>query len=53
MADQDKHCRTCRWGARDDLADLVCVNGDSEQCADWVGDDDTCDCWEPMEEIIG
>lgn len=42
----NKTCQTCRYGAVDELADRICVNGNSEHCADWVGDDDSCEDWD-------
>lgn len=44
--DTERCCRTCRYGEADKLCDRICVNADSERCADWVGNDDTCEEWE-------
>lgn len=46
--EDEKHnaCATCRYGELNDLGDRICTNVDSENCADWVGDDDACECWE-------
>lgn len=39
-------CASCQYGKPDDLGDRICTNVDSENCADWVDDDDACECWE-------
>ena len=35
--------KTCEWH---DSYTGACGNGDSEHCADFTSDDDTCDNWE-------
>lgn len=40
-----KTCSTCDWWASDPMV-WVCLNGDSEHCADFTDPDDTCPCWE-------
>lgn len=47
-----KTCATCQYGKPDDLGDRICTNVDSENCADWVGDDDTCECWEESHDKL-
>lgn len=42
MTDQTKTCRTCLYGQRDALADIICTCDKSDQCADYVGDDFIC-----------
>lgn len=40
-------CGTCRWHKHEDISDgWVCVNDQSDYCADWTDYDDTCDEWE-------
>lgn len=39
-------CGTCRYGHYDKMQGYVCVNGDSEWCADWVEHDFSCEEWE-------
>lgn len=48
--DKDKVCGTCKYHQHEDITDgWVCVNGDSEYCADWCDYDHTCDDWEGRE----
>lgn len=47
----DKTCATCQWWASDPMV-WVCLNGDSEHCADFTDPDDTCPCWENYDEEI-
>lgn len=42
----EKTCVTCHYGKRDDFGDLICVNAKSNNCSDWVCENDTCDCWQ-------
>ena len=42
-----KVCQTCRW-YEDYLG--VCFNGDSYNCADVTGSQDTCPEWEEKDE---
>lgn len=46
----DKFCCTCCYSTPD-LANRVCINRDSEHFTDWVGDFDTCDCWENANQV--
>lgn len=39
-------CCTCKWYA---LEEGVRCNGDSEHCADFRCLDDSCECWEDIE----
>lgn len=41
----EKTCATCQYGKLDDLDDRICTNDKSDNCADWVGDDDMCNYW--------
>lgn len=43
----DNTCKTCRYHQHEDISDgYVCVNDESEMCADWTEDDYSCDKWE-------
>lgn len=43
----DKICKTCRYHEHEDISDgYVCVNDESEMCADWTEDDYSCEHWE-------
>ena len=44
----DQCCGNCRWLS--DGFTSVCVNSDSEHCADFVMADDTCEHWKQKEE---
>ena len=48
MNDEEKICGTCKWHRPDDTfpCDWVCVNSDSDNCADYTEYEDTCDEWE-------
>lgn len=39
-------CGTCRYGHYDSMQGYVCVNGNSEWCADFVEYDFGCEEWE-------
>ena len=40
-------CGTCRWHKHEDISDgWVCVNDQSDHCADWTDYNDACDKWE-------
>lgn len=41
-----KYCCTCKWYT---VYEGVCCNGDSEHCADFRCFDDSCECWEDVE----
>ena len=42
-----KICATCKWHSHEDINDgWICVNHDSEHCADWTNDEDKCKAWE-------
>lgn len=41
-----KNCGTCDYGSRDELGDIVCVNGSSVNCAEFINDSDTCEHWQ-------
>ena len=43
---KEKCCNNCR--KHDDFT-WVCFNGDSEHCADFRCLDDSCECWEGVE----
>lgn len=45
--EQAKICGTCQYHRYEDIDDdWVCVNADSEFCADWTSYTDSCDCWD-------
>ena len=44
-----KTCGKCKWAERDGWGDLICVNGKSERCTDYVDCMDGCDVWEANE----
>lgn len=47
----DRCCGTCKWHEYDDISgDFVCVNGDSDCCADWTDYSDSCEEWEERDE---
>lgn len=40
-------CGTCKWHEHENISDgWVCVNSDSEYCADYTEYNDTCEEWE-------
>lgn len=40
-------CGTCKYHQREEIDDgWVCVNDESEYCADWTEYNDTCSEWE-------
>ena len=41
-----KTCETCAWVAKNELNDLICCCGESDNCAEFMGSDDTCEYWE-------
>ena len=44
-------CGTCRYHEYEDFSQgYVCVNDESEYCADWTEYNDTCDEWEGKDE---
>lgn len=43
-----KTCMTCKW-CHDPEFTSVCVNSDSEKCADFAFDDYWCELWEEDE----
>lgn len=45
MKEKD-YCCTCKWYA---TYEGVCCNGDSEHCAGFRCLDDSCECWEGVE----
>ena len=43
----DKCCGTCKWHKFENISDgFVCVNSDSDYCADWTEYGDSCEEWE-------
>ena len=46
-----KNCGNCKWHEHEDIDDgYVCVNHESENCADWTEDDDWCQFWEAKQD---
>lgn len=45
-----KVCVTCKYGLANELGDLICVNADSENVADFVEPEDTCKHWQQYEK---
>lgn len=42
-----KRCGTCKYYQHEDITDgWVCVNSDSEHCADWMEINNGCEEWE-------
>lgn len=39
----NKTCKNCQYGIYDEMQGHVCVNDDSEQAADFVEPDHSCD----------
>lgn len=39
-------CGNCKYGSYDKMQGYVCVNDESDYCADWTEYDHTCDYWE-------
>ena len=47
----DKRCGTCKWHKFENISDgFVCVNSDSDYCADWTEYGDSCEEWEKRNE---
>lgn len=43
-------CANCKWHKHESVDDgWVCVNADSEYCADWTDFDHSCEDWEGRE----
>lgn len=37
-----KCCGSCKWCHKDELNDLICVNGNSEYVTDYVDEEHSC-----------
>ena len=47
----NKCCVTCKWHKFENISDgFVCVNSDSDYCADWTEYGDSCEEWEKRNE---
>ena len=45
--DKEQCCGTCKWNAYDkQFKDFVCVNANSEHCADFITYEHKCEEWE-------
>lgn len=53
--EREECCGTCKYHKPDGTwpDDWVCVNPDSEHCADWTEYSDTCECYEPRKNRKG
>lgn len=50
----ERKCKTCRWWYREDITHgEVCVNGDSEEVAEFTDADYSCRHWMPKLEQDG
>ncbi|MBR5677087.1 MAG: hypothetical protein IKX20_03005 [Paludibacteraceae bacterium] len=51
MDQKTECCGRCKWSERDKKfkEDYICVNDESEHCADWVEYEDYCDNFEERE----
>ena len=47
-----KCCGTCEYGSYDKMQGYVCVNSDSDNCADFVEHDFVCETWEAKAAVI-
>lgn len=46
----DKCCETCKYHYHEDIDNgCICVNDQSEYCADWTEHSDSCEEWEERE----
>lgn len=44
---KEKCCGNCKWHEKEDIDQgYICVNGNSENVADWTEDEDCCQEWE-------
>ncbi len=49
---EPKCCGTCKWYCHEDISDgCVCVNSDSEFCADWTDYGHCCEEWEERNDL--
>ena len=47
MSEKEKICGMCDWHSHENISDgWVCVNNDSDYCADWTEYNHVCDEWE-------
>lgn len=51
MKTNRKCCGNCKWHHHEDIDDgYICVNADSECCADWTEHSYCCSEWEEEDE---
>jgi len=44
---EEQICGNCRWYEHENISNgWVCVNNDSDYCADWTDYNHTCEYWE-------
>lgn len=47
----NKCCGTCKYHKHEDISDgYICVNLNSDNCADWTENESCCDEWEGVNE---
>lgn len=50
----ERKCKTCRWWYKESLTNgEVCVNGDSEEVAEFTDAEFSCKWWQPQLEQDG
>ena len=49
--ENDVCCGNCKYHVHDDNGDGMCVNADSDACADWTDDSDICGNWAEKGEV--
>ena len=43
----EKICKNCEYHKYEDIdRGFICVNADSDRCADWTASNYSCECWE-------
>lgn len=48
----DRKCENCRYYEHEDIDDgYVCVNLESEYCADWVEPEHCCEEWSEKDNV--
>lgn len=49
-----ERCETCKYHKHEDISDgYICVNLNSDNCADWTEHESCCDEWEGVNEHDG
>ena len=48
---QEKICKNCEYHQYEDIdCGFVCVNADSDKCAEWTPSNYSCECWESKKD---